>query len=459
MTDLPLVDRPGDAVIAHRDGRGIPVAEFLAQASALAERLPARGHAINLCSDRYCFAVGFAAVMIAGQTNLLPPNRLAATVTELMAEYPDAYVLNDDGVVHDSAVHFDPRPLPVGGPLAQAPAIDADHRAAVVFTSGSTGGSKPLAKPWGTLLAGARINADEMGLSEGGTRHMVATVPPQHMYGLETSILVPCVAPVAASAARPFTPLDIHDALAAVPAPRLLVSTPVHLRAVRDSHVELPELERIFSATAPLDVGLARALEDEYATTLSEVYGCSETGSLARRRTSEEHDWHLFGGFDLQVQGESGEVSAGHLPESTVLQDRIELHGRRLRLLGRTEDLVNIAGKRASLNDLTQRLLSVPGVEDGIIFEPLAADTGSVERLAALVVAPQVDAATLRRELRLRIDEAFVPRPVRWVDALPRSETGKLTRAAVIETFAGARQAPAGDGDAADQARPCEKFG
>lgn len=435
MTQLPLVDRPMDAVIAWCQGRNVAVAEFLAQASALAERLPASGQAINLCSDRYHFAVGFAAVMLAGQTNLLPPNRLAATVAELRADYPDAYVLNDDDTVYEGTEQFDPRPLPIGERLTQAPTIDAGHLAAIVFTSGSTGGSKPLAKPWGTLLSGARINAGEMGIAAGDTRYMVATVPPQHMYGLETSILVPCVAPVATSAARPFTPLDIHDALAAVPALRLLVSTPVHLRAIRESDGALPTTERIFSATAPLDADLARALEAGHATTLTEIYGCSETGSLARRRTSEEADWHLFDGFDLQVENERGEASAAHLPESIVLQDRVELHGRRLRLLGRAEDLVNIAGKRASLNDLTQRLLRIPGVEDGVIFEPPAAGAGSVERLAALVVAPELDAATLRRELRTRIDEAFVPRPIRWVDALPRSETGKLTRAALIELF------------------------
>lgn len=435
MTRLPLVDRPADAVIAHRDGQGVSVAEFLAQAIALAERLPARGYAINLCNDRYHFAVGFAAVMLAGQTNLLPPNRLAATVAELRSDHPDAYVLNDDDAVYDVAEHFDPRPLRAGERLMSEPAIDAEHLAAIVFTSGSTGGSKALEKPWRTLLSGARINAAEMGLADGNARNMVATVPPQHMYGLETSILVPCVAPVAASATRPFTPLDIHDALADVPAPRLLVSTPVHLRAIRDSNGELPVLERIFSATAPLDVELARALEDKYATTLTEIYGCSETGSLARRRTREDDDWRLFGGFDLEVEGERGEVWAEHLPESIVLQDRVERDGRCLRLLGRAEDLVNIAGKRASLNDLTQRLLSIPGVEDGVVFEPPATGGGSVARLAALVVAPRLDAATLRRELRTRIDEAFVPRPIRWVDALPRSETGKLARAAIVQAF------------------------
>lgn len=92
-----------------------------------------------------------------------------------------------------------------------------------------------------------------------------------------------------------------------------------------------------------------------------------------------------------------------------------------------------LAGKRASLSELTQQLLRVPGVEDAVVFQP-AAD-GDAERLVALVVAPRMDAAAVRRALREAVHAAFLPRPIRMVDALPRSETGKLTRAALQRAF------------------------
>lgn len=114
------------------------------------------------------------------------------------------------------------------------------------------------------------------------------------------------------------------------------------------------------------------------------------------------------------------------------LQDLVELLPQRgFRLCGRNTDLLEIAGKRASLGDLTRRLLALPGVQDGVVFQ-LDADRAGVRRLAALVVAPQRSEAELLAALRLAIDPAFLPRPLRRVAALPRNETGKLPRAALL---------------------------
>ena len=63
-------------------------------------------------------------------------------------------------------------------------------------------------------------------------------------------------------------------------------------------------------------------------------------------------------------------------------------------------------------------------------------------RMAALVVAPGISEASIRRELALRIDAAFLPRPLRLVDALPRNAAGKLPLDALRETLARAPHAP-----------------
>ena len=55
-----------------------------------------------------------------------------------------------------------------------------------------------------------------------------------------------------------------------------------------------------------------------------------------------------------------------------------------------------------------------------------------MRRIAALVVAPDVDDASILRALRGRVDPVFLPRPLRRVAALPRNETGKLPRAELL---------------------------
>jgi acyl-coenzyme A synthetase/AMP-(fatty) acid ligase len=121
--------------------------------------------------------------------------------------------------------------------------------------------------------------------------------------------------------------------------------------------------------------------------------------------------------------------------------DVLEITGdERFILHGRTEDLVNIAGKRGSLGYLNHHLNAIPGVLDGTFFvrEDERSSATGVTRLAAFVVAPSLDAASLLERLRERIDPVFLPRPLLFVERLPRSATGKLPRQALLSLAAGA---------------------
>jgi len=98
--------------------------------------------------------------------------------------------------------------------------------------------------------------------------------------------------------------------------------------------------------------------------------------------------------------------------------------------VGRGADLVNVAGKRASIGDLNTRLCRIDGVEDGVFFMP---DEG--QRMTAFVVAPGLNDADLLRALGRLIDPVFLPRPLFFVTSLPRNETGKLTRKALVDLY------------------------
>lgn len=436
MNRLPLLNRPLDAPVALHLEETITAGRFLAQAVTISERLPTGQYGFNMCHDRYAFSLAFAALAIAGKTVLLPPNRLPSTVEDISGRYRDSFVLTDaetfpDGLEQMDLCGFTRHNVTI----SRVPDIAADHLAAIVFTSGSTGQSCAVPKPWRTLVESTRMNARGMGLDTQASS-LLATVPPQHMWGLETSVLMPWFAPVTVASAQPFFFHDIVEHLNHLPAPRVLVSTPVHLRTVFQSDNTLPTLFRLFSATAPLDIELARNLEAKTGAELIEIYGCSESGSLARRRTSTDEPWTLLDGFHLERTNRQVKVFADHLPESVMLMDDMEiLADGRFRLIGRSGDLINVAGKRASLTDLNQRLLNIPGVVDGVIFQPPVDVRFPVARLAALVVAPELSTEHIRRELSRHLDPAFIPRPIRLVDALPRAETGKLPRRALLAVF------------------------
>jgi len=430
LNGSPLIHgyRPA-APLLHGAGR-LSQAAFLGQAARLARMLPPAGQVLNLCESRQAFLLGFAAALLRGQTSLLPPNKAEATVSGIRQRYPGSYVLADLPGADAVAV-----PQDLSGPdwAGPPPELAADLVAAIPFTSGSTGEPLPHAKTWGRLADHIDLLSRRLGFAGA---HIVATVPPQHTYGLETTVLAALAGGAVTHAARPFFPQDVQQALAELPAPRLLVTTPVHLQALVQAGLPLAPLAGIVSATAPLGAALAAAAEQALGAPVHEIYGSTETGAVATRRTCKNELWQPLPGVSLREEDEGAVAAAPHLAGPVRLADVIELQADgRFRLLGRSGDLLKVAGKRMSLAELNHRLLAIPGVEDGVVFlpDPADADGAAVLRPAALVVAPELAEAQILEALRRCVDPAFLPRPLRRVERLPRNELGKLPRARLLE--------------------------
>ncbi|GGA28890.1 AMP-binding protein [Dyella nitratireducens] len=436
---LPLlkVDDPCRVVALH-DGQVITAAQFVAHVARVAAQLPEAPAAVNLCEDRYAFLVAFCAIALRGQANLLPPSRAPQAVEEVMAAHPGCHVVGDRPL-HPAPRHYHVLPpLPVDEAVsgeAVWPAIPALQTVAIGYTSGSTGSPRSNAKTWRSFHASTTGNLRMLQQVVGERFSVVATVPPQHIYGVEMSILLPLLGEVQVHSGRPFFPADIAIALEDMPAPRVLVTTPVHLRALVASGVNLPPLAAMLSATAPMPPELAVQAEQRFHAPLLEVFGSTETCAFASRRATVDDRWSLYHGVHLHPQPDGTQIEAPQLDGPAVLADIVSLHdeGRRFELRGRHADLLEIAGKRASLGDLTRRLLNIPGVEDGVVFQLDEADAIGVRRIAALAVAPGLDEHAILDALRASIDPVFLPRPLRLVEGLPRNETGKLPRAALLE--------------------------
>lgn len=430
---VTLTSGDGSRAIAFEAGRCIELVTFTRQVRALAATLPAARHAINLCEDRYRYLVAFCAAAVRGQATLMPSSRAPAVIDQVRAQFPDSYCLGDVDL-SPAPPHF-VRMAPVLDEIDGEPLLlDADALVAIGFTSGSTGQPRAYTKTWRSFSTSTAQNLAALTglLADGGVTRVVATVPPQHMYGMEMTVLLPLLGPVAVHAARPLFPADVARALHDSPAPPLLVTTPVHLRALVASDLALPPLAGIVSATAPLPPELAAEAERRFDCEVREVFGSTETCVFARRRTAHDAAWTPLPGVRLAPQPDGTAVHAPHLPEPVVLADLMEIHADgRFELRGRNADLLDIAGKRASLGDLTRKLLAVPGVEDGVVFQLDEEDAIGVRRIAALVVAPGLEESAILHTLRQHLDPVFLPRPLRRVAALPRNETGKLPRDAL----------------------------
>ncbi len=451
------------SALAWRGGAAISAGQFIAEATALAERLPASGRPLNLCQDRYHFALGLAAALLRGQTSLMPPNALPETLRQVPPGGAAPYVMSDDPALDAGALPVLRIERPAGlAPAREVPRLPPAQEAVCLLTSGSTGAPQPHAKRWGPLVANigaeaARL-AELMGQPSIAGLNIVATVPAQHSYGFESTVMLALLGGAAFDAGRPFYPADIADALARLPRPRALVTTPFHLKTLLLAGVALPAVDLVLSATAPLSPQLAARAEAAFGGPLVEIYGCTEAGQVASRRTTAGETWATLG--ELCITHEAGSatdaerwvVAGGHVVTPTPLADVLELQdARHFRLLGRANDLIHVAGKRSSLSHLDFHLNRIDGVEDGAFWLPDEV-TEAVVRPLAFVVAPRLTSRQLIAALREHLESAFVPRRVVHVAALPRESTGKLTAAALrrfaLQTLAAADGVSADSGDA-----------
>ncbi|MCC7151518.1 MAG: CoA ligase, partial [Rubrivivax sp.] len=207
---LPLLGaRDLRAPLAWQAGQPISAAQFLVQATALARDLPANGPAVNLCQDRYRFALGLGAALLRGHTSLMPPNALPQTLQGLCELGPVPYAFVDDETTDAAGlVRVPVRGLAAGDGGLEVPRLDPQLSAVCLLTSGSTGAPQPHVKRFGPLVrniaAEAACLAEAIGQADLAGLTIVATVPPQHSYGFESSVLLALLGGAAFDSGRPF---------------------------------------------------------------------------------------------------------------------------------------------------------------------------------------------------------------------------------------------------------------
>lgn len=416
--------------------------EFLQHVYAVAAVLPDERYAINLCDNRYLFLVSTWAVIVRQQSNLLPANKNASTQTKLADKYSRCYAIHDAVVelaegLEGIDISLLDWSLQGSNRDVLIPEISFDHLAIISFTSGSTGESKPNLKTWQTLVQSSAINAQNMLPNTEQTFYHLATVPGQHMWGLETSVLLPVFANACLVDVRPLFPQDIFSFIKRLPSPVSVISTPLHLRALSLAYKAEDNIQwtNTLCATAPLNQDLAEIIESQFSTQVREVYGCSEVGSMAVRFTANTDVWHAFNGLNFEILNKQTEVSADYLPAPVILEDVLQaVDPSGFKLIGRLSDQIKIAGKRGSLHEANTVLNSFSGVIDGVVTFPQ--QNRLVPRLVAMVVLKDgVDKSALRSHFREHLDSAFVPRPIYVVDSLPREENGKLMKTKVLELY------------------------
>lgn len=318
--------------------------------------------------------------------------------------------------------------------------------AVVKLTSGSTGLPRGIATPVEALVADDAALASTMGFRDDD--RLLATVPLSHSYGL-SSLAMPALMRgnllVTPDDARVFDPL----AAAARTGATVFPTVPAFLDALLrlgDPAVRPESLRLVLTAGAPLSPDTARRFRETFGLPVHVFYGASECGGICYDREGTAGERGTVGtpveGVRIVLDGgvvnvHSPAVAAGYLPEGDERLgggrfgggDLADWQDGELVLRGRSDDLVNIKGKKINPREVEAVLAELDGVREVAVLG--VSLPGRAESILRAVVACQpgtLTAAEVVAWCRPRLSPHKVPRSVVLVPELPRTPRGKLDR-------------------------------
>lgn len=449
------VRRAPDAVAVASPSARTTVAEIdrLAEAFGrrLAEARPAPERPVAVAAvNGPGFLAAFVAVRRAGHPVVLLDHRMPAAERHAVAAHL--------GAVAVMAVERRwPAAAEVTSVAAAAVPVPAGT-ASIRLTSGSTGLPRGIAHTAEALLADDRQLVATMGL--GDDERILAAVPLSHAYGF-ASIALPALVRDASLVVPdddgPFAVLAAAQACGVT----FLPTVPAYLQVLlrMEQPPPLPATVRlVISAGAPLPPAVAARFREVYVRPVHVFYGASEVGGIAFDRAGDAAERGTLGTPVEDVTVElrpvdgaepdtglvvvrSAAAAVATLPDpdprlrdgELVTSDLARRDQRgELVLVGRADDIVNVRGKKVNPREVERVLAELPGVAEVAVLGVPAADGG--QRLRAVVAtAREVDEAAVRGWCAARLAAHKVPRSIVLVEAIPRTDRGKLDRRALLQ--------------------------
>ena len=305
-----------------------------------------------------------------------------------------------------------------------------DKQIARIFTGGSTGKPKIWPKTLHNLFGEAAFLSAMFNIKPDDI--IASTVPPQHIYGLLFSTLMPLISNCSVLEPMYTLPQEILSAVHKH-GTTVLVSVPAQYHALKTSGLRQHALRIAFSSAGLLNTKAACFFHTATGINITEIFGSTETGGIAWRQSpSDGQSWRPFKNVQWKIQKQHllvcSDFLSPELPRNKdgffTTSDHIEPSpGGSFSLHGRCDDIVKVGGKRVDLADVCAKIRQINGVTDVVVFA-LPTDRSRGCDVAALV-AGKIDVQSLRLHLSANCESYACPRHIKIVDTIPVMTTGK----------------------------------
>jgi acyl-coenzyme A synthetase/AMP-(fatty) acid ligase len=426
--------------------QGLTFAQLYCQADAVRNQLaPEMAKSLPIClytDSRSKVTAALLAALSAGPPLLLPYAISGATLQEAQQSIPFTHALIEKDCTLPAGIKAlawpaTPEETACGG----APGCIAwDSPWLYLFTGGSTGTPRVWSKTPRNLIMEAAYLARAFKVTSSDI--ILATVPANHIYGLLYSILLPLVSGASVNVISPTYPSEILQCLEKTSA-TILVSIPAHYRALRETPIAHHHVRTAFSSAGALAEQDGLDFYNATGIAITEIYGSTETGGIAQRtRAKGETAFQPFDCVQVQINNEHLCVRSDFLSRELDRSDQgffetadraawAETSG--FVVLGRSDGIIKVGGKRVDLAKTRETLMHVEGVGDVYVFA-IPVQSGRENEIVALVQG-QANVNQLVQAANLNLPPYARPRTIKLTRQIPLTPTGKYNRDAIRKLF------------------------
>ncbi|OPY85076.1 MAG: Long-chain-fatty-acid--CoA ligase [Syntrophus sp. PtaU1.Bin208] len=388
--------------------------------------------------DRGLIMAALLASLAGGPVFALPHAFSPQVIHELQEICPVSVILTDRDDVNFAGVERITPPDFRPAAALPTPLLDPQDTCLKLFTGGSTGTPRIWDKTPAGLLGESAFLARQFGICPEDV--LLAAAPPQHIYGLLFSVILPFLAGARVLPETFSFPREIIAGISRYCA-TILIGVPFIYRTLRLDTLERRSLRRAFSSAGKVNPEDAIFFKEKTGLPITEIYGSTETGGIAFQDSPDDRGrLQPFSEVSWEIAGERlcvrSPFLSGNLPRDEegffITADRaVSLGPKNFKLLGRADEVVKIAGKRVDLAEVQEKIQQIKGVQEALVLA-LPEASGRRQEIVALVVG-SLDRQMIRQHLGDCLEPYAMPRHILRVAGIPVTPAGKIDRRRIEE--------------------------
>ncbi len=311
----------------------------------------------------------------------------------------------------------------------------AEDTKLLFFTSGSSG------FPIGAFKSKRNLECEVKSLqkivSKNKIQRVVVTVPFVHIYGVLAGLLLPLsLGDITLVIKEDFLPYELIEE--AKKEHTLVVTTPVFIKALGKLPSEHKLENTLFiSSTAPLALEDVTLFEEKCDSKVMQLFGSTETGGIAYKFGSSV-EWQPLDGVSVAMQEDKLSIcsefispyllkeSIEKLSQPYVTEDIVEIKNNTFTLIGRSNKLIKIAGKRISALQIENILEEIPEIDKAIVSLVYKKE---LLRSEQIVITLEADMKLDKKRIKEKIAQYYgiitIPFTLKYVDKINYSAMGK----------------------------------